>query len=86
MSFIYIINFVDYFNLFKLNNAAQKRTLVIEVGIQNAAQAITIAISPLTFNSEILAIPAIIYALLMNFVLIFCIFYAIIIRKKTTFY
>lgn len=86
MSFIYIINFVDYFNLFKLNNAAQKRTLVIEVGIQNAAQAITIAISPLTFNSEILAIPAIIYALLMNFVLIFYIFYAMIIRKKTTFY
>lgn len=83
MSFIYIINFVDYFNLFKLNNAAQKRTLVIEVGIQNAAQAITIAISPLTFNSEILAIPAIIYALLMNFVLIF---YTMIIRKKTTFY
>ena len=48
----------------------ERRTLVIEVGMQNAAQAITIACSPLIFNNEIIAIPAIIYALMMNLILI----------------
>ena len=38
----------------------ERRTLVIEIGMQNAAQAITIACSPLIFNNEIIAIPAII--------------------------
>ncbi|MBO6074073.1 MAG: bile acid:sodium symporter family protein [Paludibacteraceae bacterium] len=47
-----------------------RRTLVIEIGMQNAAQAITIACSPLIFNNEIIAIPAIIYALMMNLILL----------------
>lgn len=47
-----------------------KRTIVIEVAMQNAAQAITIASSPFVFNNEIMAIPAIIYALFMNVVLL----------------
>lgn len=48
----------------------ERRTLVIEIGMQNAAQAITIACSPLIFNNEIIAIPAIIYALVMNIILL----------------
>ena len=48
----------------------ERRTLVIEIGMQNAAQAITIACSPLIFNNESIAIPAIIYALMMNLVLL----------------
>lgn len=38
--------------------------------MQNAAQAIAIASSPFVFNNEIMAIPAIIYALFMNVVLL----------------
>ena len=49
----------------------EKRTIMIEVGMQNAAQAIAIATSPFIFNNETMAIPAIIYALLMNIVLLF---------------
>ncbi|MDR0233140.1 MAG: bile acid:sodium symporter [Dysgonamonadaceae bacterium] len=48
----------------------EKRTIIIEVGIQNAAQAIAIAASPFIFNNEVIAIPAIIYALLMNIILL----------------
>ena len=48
----------------------ERRTLVIEIGMQNAAQAITIACSPVIFANEIIAIPAIIYALIMNLVLL----------------
>ena len=48
----------------------ERRTIVIEVGMQNAAQAIAIASSPLVFNNDVIAIPAIIYALLMNVILI----------------
>ena len=55
--------------LLKLNTK-ERRTLVIEIGMQNAAQAITIACSPLIFNNEIIAIPAIIYALMMNLILL----------------
>ena len=55
--------------LFRLTTK-ERRTLVIEIGIQNAAQAITIACSPLIFNNEIIAIPAIIYALMMNLILL----------------
>ncbi|NLK84368.1 MAG: bile acid:sodium symporter family protein [Aeromonadales bacterium] len=47
-----------------------RRTIVIEVAMQNAAQAIAIASSPFVFNSEIMTIPAIIYALFMNIVLL----------------
>ena len=49
---------------------AARRTIVIEVGMQNAAQAIAIATSPFIFNSGEMAIPAIIYALLMNVILL----------------
>ena len=55
--------------LFQLSTK-ERRTLVIEIGMQNAAQAITIACSPLIFNNEIIAIPAIIYALMMNLILL----------------
>lgn len=48
----------------------ERRTLVIEIGMQNAAQAITIACSPFIFNNEVIAIPAIIYALMMNLILL----------------
>ncbi len=48
----------------------EKRTILIEVGMQNAAQAIAVATSPFIFNNETMAIPAIIYALLMNTVLL----------------
>lgn len=53
----------------RLKNAV-RRTIVIEVGMQNAAQAIAIATSPFIFNSGEMAIPAIIYALLMNVILL----------------
>lgn len=55
--------------LFRLSGR-ERRTLVIEIGMQNAAQAITIACSPLIFNNELIAVPAIIYALVMNLVLL----------------
>ena len=51
-------------------NDAVRRTIVIEVGMQNAAQAIAIASSPFIFNSGEMALPAIIYALLMNIMLL----------------
>ena len=51
-------------------DAGTRRTIVIEVGMQNAAQAIAIASSPLIFNSGEMALPAIIYALLMNVILL----------------
>ena len=47
-----------------------RRTIVIEIGMQNAAQAIAIASSPLIFNSPQMAIPAIVYALMMNVILL----------------
>lgn len=50
--------------------SAVRRTIVIEVGMQNAVQAIAIATSPFIFNSGEMAIPAIIYALLMNVILL----------------
>ncbi len=51
-------------------NGQERRTIVIEVGMQNAAQAIAVASSPFIFNDGRIAIPAIIYALLMNVVLL----------------
>lgn len=48
----------------------EKRTIVIEVGMQNAAQAIAVATSPFVFANPVIATPAIIYALLMNVVLL----------------
>ena len=52
------------------NSPAQRRTVIIEVGMQNAAQAIAIASSPIVFASEEMAIPAILYSLMMNIVLL----------------
>ncbi|MCQ2244672.1 MAG: bile acid:sodium symporter family protein [Bacteroidaceae bacterium] len=51
-------------------NGTEQKTIVIEVGMQNAAQAIAIASSPFIFNDSVYAIPAIIYALMMNIVLL----------------
>ena len=48
----------------------ERRTIVIEVGMQNAAQAIAIASSPFVFNDGRIAIHAIIYALMMNVILL----------------
>ncbi len=61
------------------SNTAVRRTIVIEVGMQNAAQAIAIATSPFIFNNDEMAIPAIIYALLMNVILLI---YVAIIRHS----
>ena len=52
------------------STVAVRRTIIIEVGMQNAAQAIAIASSPFIFNSGEMALPAIIYALLMNVILL----------------
>jgi len=55
--------------LFRLHRQ-ERRTIVIEVGMQNAAQAIAIATSPFIFADGRIAIPAILYALMMNVVLL----------------
>ena len=55
-------------------NKAVRRTITIEVGMQNAAQAIAIASSPFIFDSGEMAIPAIIYALMMNIILLIYVF------------
>lgn len=60
-------------------SAGVRRTIVIEVGMQNAAQAIAIASSPFIFNSGEMAIPAIIYALMMNVILLL---YVTVIRRR----
>ena len=57
----------------------QRRTVEIEVGMQNAAQAIAIASSPLVFANEQMAIPAILYSLMMNVVLLI---YVGLVRRK----
>lgn len=51
-----------------------RRTIIIEVGMQNAAQAIAIATSPFIFGNESLALPGIIYTLLMNIILLLYVF------------
>lgn len=58
---------------------AVRRTIVIEVGMQNAAQAIAISSSPFIFNSGEMALPAICYALLMNVSLLTYVYF---IRRK----
>ena len=67
--------------LFGLNKK-EKRTIIIEVGMQNAATAIALASSPLVFNNDVMAIPAIIYALIMNVVLLS--YLKIVMRKSKT--
>lgn len=61
------------------SNTAVRRTIVIEVGMQNAAQAISIASSPFIFNNGEMALPAIIYALLMNVILLI---YVAVVKKS----
>ncbi len=63
------------------NSAQQRRTVIIEVGMQNAAQAIAIASSPLIFANEEMAIPAILYSLMMNIVLLT---YVGVVRKRNS--
>jgi len=65
--------------MMKLNNKEIK-TLIIEIGMQNAAQSIAVASSPFVFNNDIIAIPAIIYALMMNVILI--IYVALVKNRK----
>ena len=57
----------------------EHRTVLIEVGMQNAAQAIAVATSPFIFNSQEIAIPAVLYSLIMNLVLLP---YVAIVRKQ----
>lgn len=52
------------------NEIEQKRATHTEIGMQNAAQSIAIASSPFIFNNDVIAIPAIIYALMMNIILL----------------
>lgn len=60
-------------------NRREVRTLVIEIGMQNAAQSIAVASSPFIFNNDIIAIPAIIYALMMNVILLI---YVAIVKRR----
>ena len=64
--------------LFSLSGR-ERKTLVIEVGMQNAAQAIAVATSPFIFNNPAMAIPAILYSLMMNVVLLT---YVAVVRKR----
>ncbi len=50
--------------------AAARRAILIEVGMQNAAQAMAIAASPFLLADEAYAIPAVVYAVTMNGVLL----------------
>lgn len=62
-------------------NRKEERTLIIEIGMQNAAQAIAVASSPFVFNNDIIAVPAIIYALMMNVILLI---YVGVIKRRLT--
>ena len=64
--------------LFRLHGR-ERRTVVIEVGMQNAAQAIAVASSPFIFANNEMAIPAILYSLLMNLILLT---YVVIVRRR----
>ena len=66
--------------LFRISGS-QRRTVVIEVGMQNAAQAIALATSPFVFNNQEMAIPPILYSLMMNVVLLS---YVAIIKKRAS--
>ena len=65
--------------LFRINGR-ERRTVNIEVGMQNAAQAIALATSPFVFANQEMAIPAILYSLMMNVVLLT--YVALVKRKK----
>ena len=62
-------------------NGREQRTIIIEIGMQNAAQAITVASSPFVFANDVMAVPAIIYALMMNVVLLT---YVAVVKKLKT--
>ena len=66
-------------HLFRITGR-ERRTVNIEVGMQNAAQAIALATSPFVFANQEMAIPAILYSLMMNVVLLT--YVAIVKRKK----
>lgn len=57
-------------------NVKEQRTIIIETGMQNAAQSIALASSPFIFNNDIIAIPAIIYALMMNIILLTYVYFS----------
>ena len=65
--------------LFRISGR-ERRTVIIEVGMQNAAQAIALATSPFVFANQEMAIPAILYSLMMNVVLLT--YVAVLKRKK----
>ena len=65
--------------LFRISGR-ERRTVNIEVGMQNAAQAIALATSPFVFANQEMAIPAILYSLMMNVVLLT--YVALVKRKK----
>lgn len=48
----------------------QRQTIIIGVGIKNVAQAMLIAASPIILNNSEIAIPAVLYALIMNIVIL----------------
>ena len=62
----------------------QRKTIVIEVGMQNSAQAIAIAGSPFVLNNNAIAVPAIIYALMMNVILLAYISKYLFAKKEKT--
>ena len=65
--------------LFRISGR-ERCTVNIEVGMQNAAQAIALATSPFVFANQEMAIPAILYSLMMNVVLLT--YVAVLKRKK----
>ena len=72
---IFLHNFLGYVLGYAVSvitgmKGPKRRTLCLEVGMQNAAQAIAVASSPFVFNNDLIAIPAIIYALMMNVILL----------------
>jgi BASS family bile acid:Na+ symporter len=66
--------------LFRISER-ERRTVIIEVGMQNAAQAIALAASPFVFANEEMAIPAILYSLMMNVVLLT---YVALVKRRPT--
>jgi BASS family bile acid:Na+ symporter len=60
----------------------QRKTIVIGVGIKNAAQAILIATSPFILYNPKIGIPAVLYALIMNIVVLT--YVGLYIKRKKT--
>ncbi len=66
--------------LFSIGNK-QRKTVIIETVIQNAALAISIATSPYLLNNGEFAIPAVLYAVVMNIVAFGYIFFVVLYRR-----